>query len=54
MVLGHAKHISDTFGKTIFYDVVFTVPPWWTPIENEMLYVAAKLAGKLEIEATKA
>lgn len=46
MVLGHAKHISDVFGKTIFYDVVFTVPPWWTPVENEMLYVAAKLAGK--------
>ena len=46
MVLEHAKTISDKFGKTKFSDVVFTIPPWWTPRENEVLYAAAKLAGK--------
>lgn len=46
MVLQHAKFISDKFGGVNFNDVVFTIPPWWTPVENEILYSAAKLAGK--------
>lgn len=45
MVLEHAKDISQKYGSTTVNDVVFTIPPWWSPYEREVLYTSAKLAG---------
>ena len=47
MVLEHAKSISESFSDSKVNDVVFTIPPWWSPYEREILYASARLAGKL-------
>lgn len=45
MILQHASFISDKFGNTTYPDAIYTVPPWWSPIEREQLQSMGELAG---------
>ena len=54
MVLEHAKSISEAFSDSKVNDVVFTIPPWWSPYEREILYASARLAGKIKSLMRKA
>jgi hypoxia up-regulated 1 len=45
MILERASKLSDKYGKTSYPDAVYTVPPWWGPVEREQLAACGDLAG---------
>lgn len=45
MIIERARKLSDKFGNNEYPDAVYTVPPWWGPVEREQLASIGELAG---------
>ena len=41
MILEHADNISDKYGSTDFTEAVYTIQPWWNPVDRELVMSAA-------------
>jgi len=45
MIIERASKLSDKYGNNQYPDAVYTVPPWWGPVEREQLASIGELAG---------